>query len=193
MTLRPLWVLAALALAGCDQVGSAPTSDVSKIDKSAGVSAKRQGKAIVDSQGVIFDLPGGKTGEFTFGTPRGSIEPVAARVFGAPENSRNDECGAGPMEFARYGPITLNFQDGELVGWMAREGEGVLTSDSVMPGKPMRDLKIARSARMIENSTLDGEFEYLAADGRPIRGFVEGEGRDAKIASLYAGQNCFFR
>ena len=45
----------------------------------------------------------------------------------------------------------------------------------------------------LRERTLAGEFEYLAADGRPIHGFVEGEGRDARIASLYAGVNCFFR
>ena len=57
----------------------------------------------------------------------------------------------------------------------------------------MRDLHVSRSARMIPGSTLEGEFEYLAADGRMIGGFASGEGRDARIESLYAGVNCFFR
>ena len=76
---------------------------------------------------------------------------------------------------------------------LAREGEEVVTTDGIRPGGFMRDLKVARSARMIEGSTLEGEFDYLAADGHTIGGFAKGEGRDAKIASLYAGVNCFFR
>ena len=76
---------------------------------------------------------------------------------------------------------------------LAAEGPQVVTSDGIRPGTFMRDLKVARSARMVEGSTLEGEFDYLAADGNTIGGFAKGEGRDAKIDSLYAGVNCFFR
>ena len=97
------------------------------------------------------------------------------------------------MEFTRYGPLTLNYQDGKLAGWFAKEGPQVVTTDGIKPGSFLRDLKVTRSVRMIADSTLQGEFDYLAADGHPIGGFAKGAGRDARIDSLYAGVNCFFR
>lgn len=155
---------------------------------------KPANKAVLDSDGVTFDSPAGKTLEYAFGSPQDEVEAMAGEMFGPPqERSGNTECGAGPMVFTRYGPLTLNFQDGKLVGWMAREGAQVVTGDGVRPGIFMRDLKVTRSARMIADSTLEGEFDYLAADGHTIGGFVKGEGRDATVDSLYAGVNCFFR
>ena len=151
-------------------------------------------KAVLDAGGVTFDSVAGKTREFAFGASRDDVEQAAARVFGSPDGrSGNAECGAGPMEFARFGILTLNFQQDKLVGWLAHEGPQVVTSDGIRPGTLMRDLKVARSARMIEGSTLEGEFDYLAADGRKIGGFANGSGRDARIESLYAGVHCFFR
>jgi hypothetical protein len=151
-------------------------------------------KAVLDAEGVAFDSRAGKTTEFDFGAPRAEVDAIAERMLGKPDELiENAECGAGTMQFSRYGPLTLNFQDDRLVGWVAREGDQVVTTDGIRPGTLMRDLKVARSARMIEGSTLDGEFDYLAADGHTIGGFAKGEGRDAKIDSLYAGVNCFFR
>lgn len=197
--MRGVGVLAVLvvALAGCKQASEAsparPVQSAAPSRQAAEARPAPRGKAIVDADGVRFDFTGGKTGEFGFGSRASLIEPLAERMFGEPQKSANAECGAGPLESARYGPLTLNFQDGNLVGWFAEEGAQVVTGDGIVPGKLMRDLKVARSARMIPDSTLDGEFEYIAADGLPIRGFVKGEGRDAKIVSLYAGVNCFFR
>jgi hypothetical protein len=177
--------IAALALlAGC---GRAPAP------AKPAPPAKAATKAVLESDGIIFDPPGGKTAEFMFGIPRAQVERVATRWFGRPETSGNKECGAGPMEFARYGPLTLNFAQGRFAGWLAKEGPQVVTADGIAPGKMMRDLKVARAARMIPDSTLEGEFEYVAADGKPIGGFVKGAGRDARIVNLYAGTNCFFR
>jgi hypothetical protein len=201
----PFRALAMLLLAGCQQHPQAdrPAAPASSASAAAAPSAakapahwapKPVSKAVLDAQGVTFDSPAGKTQEFVFGAARGEVDALAERMFGpADERTRFDECGAGPMEFSRYGALTLNFLDGKLVGWLAREGPQVVTSDGIRPGTFMRDLKVARSARMIPDSTLEGEFDYLAADGHPIGGFVVGEGRDAKIASLYAGVNCFFR
>jgi hypothetical protein len=174
-------------LAGCGSAPSAPAA------KPTAPARKATSKAVLESDGLIIDHPGGKTAEFMFGTSRTDVERVATRWLGQPVISSNGECGAGPMEFARYGSLTLNYAGGKFVGWLAEEGPQVVTADGIAPGKLMRDLKVARAARMIPNSTLEGEFEYIAADGHPIGGFVKGAGRDARIVSLYAGTNCFFR
>ncbi len=200
--MRTFGVLAVLglALAGCGQ--AAETAPASPAMTAASPAAPQQappppalprGKAIVDADGVRFDQTGGKTARFAFGTPRDRLEPVATRIFGTPATSANAECGAGPLTFSRFGGLTLNYQNNRLVGWFAEEGAQVVTSDGIAPGKLMRDLQVARSARLLPDSTLEGEFAYIAADGLPIGGFVKGTGRDAKIVSLHAGVNCFFR
>ncbi|GGD90937.1 hypothetical protein GCM10011515_08250 [Tsuneonella deserti] len=203
--MRTLTAMALVLLAGCGtQPGKAPSAPVSTAatapvpSETAGreirTTPRPANKAVLDAQGVIFDSPAGKTREFVFGSLRTEVDGLAERMFGHPdERSRNDECGAGPIEFSRYGPLTLNFQDGKLVGWLAHEGAQVVTSDGIRPGTKLRDLRVARSVRMIPDSTLEGEFDYLAADGHPIGGFVKGQGRDATVDSLYAGVNCFFR
>lgn len=188
---------AALLLAACGEQGDIPapsSTGTASIDTAKAVVPARPGRAILDPGGVVFDGPGGKTGIFSFGTERLALEAAATRALGAPgERTGLAKCGAGPMEFSVYGPLKFNFLDGKLAGWFAEEGPTTVTSDGIRPGAMLRDLKVARSARMIDGSTLEGEFEYVAADGRTIGGFVTGEGRDARVASLHAGVNCFFR
>jgi hypothetical protein len=148
---------------------------------------------VLAADGVRFASKAGKTRQYPFGTQQAEMEAVATRFFGAAdERLRKTECRGAPIEIARFGPLTLDFQDGKLAGWQARESSQVSTSDSIHPGARMRDLHVSRSVRMAPG-TAKGEFEYLAADGQTIRGFTRGEGRDARIDSLYSGANCFFR
>jgi hypothetical protein len=201
--MRPVSVAAILLVAAChpsnapSKADSTPTPTVAAtatVKPAPSARPKSLNKAVLDAEGVAFDSRAGKTSEFDFGAPRAEVDAMAERLLGKPDElSENAECGAGPMQFSRYGPLTLNFQDGKLVGWVAREGDQVVTTDGIRPGTLMRDLQVARSARMIEGSTLEGEFDYLAADGHTIGGFARGKGRDARIESLYAGVNCFFR
>ncbi len=149
--------------------------------------------AILDAGGLSIGRNPGTARHFEFGTPRAVVEKAGDAWLGAGERSANEECGAGPMEFTRYAGLTLNWQDDKLVGWLAKPDPAVVTTDGIMPGKLLRDLEVARSARSVEGSTLEGEFDYLAADGHKIGGFATGTGRDATIESLYAGVNCFFR
>ena len=194
MLLRMGVLAAALLAAGCHDGAADRAPANAAASKATPAKPQAANRAVLDFEGVIFNSPAGKTQEFNFGVSRTEIEAVAARMFGeADDRSTNGECGAGPMEFTRYGPLTLNYQNGKLVGWFAKEGPQVVTTDGIKPGSFVRDLKVTRSVRMIADSTLEGEFDYLAADGHPIGGFAKGDGRDAKIDSLYAGVNCFFR
>ncbi len=123
----------------------------------------------------------------------GMTEPDALAAMtaakGAAKISTNAECGAGPMTFAEYGPLILNFVDGKFVGWRATGEEGIVTVDGIRPGVTLDDLRQERSVGEID-STLEGEFSYAAAGGGSIGGFA---GPDGRILSLHAGTNCFFR
>ncbi|ANY20888.1 hypothetical protein A6F68_02389 [Tsuneonella dongtanensis] len=154
----------------------------------------RPGTAILDAEGVALGRTAATATRFAFGTRRQDVDGAAAAALGsAGEQSANGECGAGPMEFTDIGGLKLNYLDGKLVGWFAEADPKAVTSDGIRPGIRFRDLQATRSASLIEGSTLDGEFEYLAADGQTIYGFVSGTGPEAKVQALYAGVNCFFR
>lgn len=128
-----------------------------------------------------------------FGRDKAAVLDVLAVDFGTPKMSRLEECGAGAMEFAAWGPLTLNFLDGRFVGWRAERGARVVTVDGLRLGNTLAEVKHERSAQRVPETTLDGEFKYASGDGGTIGGFLEGPGDSAKVVSLHAGVNCIFR
>ena len=129
----------------------------------------------------------------TFGRDQTTVLDVLVIDFGKPKLSRLTECGAGPMEFAAWGPLTLNFLRGKFVGWRAEKGAPVVTIDGLQLGNTFAEIRRERSAQRIPDTTLDGEFEYTSGDGGTVGGFLEGPGDAGKVVSLHAGTNCFFR
>ena len=128
-----------------------------------------------------------------FGRDQANTLAVMKVDLGKPKLTKLAECGAGPMEFAAYGPLTLNFLGGKFVGWRAERGAQVVTVDGFQLGTTLPEIKTERSARRIPETTLEGEFEYASGDGGMIGGFLQGAGDTAKVASFHAGTTCFFR
>lgn len=200
-------VIAGLLVAGCQQQESAPPDDAaaSTAVRPAPVegataaateeAAKTAPEVTLTANSII--LIGAVEGRGTattleFGRDRKTVLDVLAFGFPKPKLSQNDECGAGKMDFAAFGPLMLNFLDGKFVGWLAEGRDGVVTVDGIRPGITIADLKRERPVERLD-STLDGEFEYVVADGTTIGGFAKGKGDAAVIQSLHAGVNCFFR
>ncbi len=166
----------------------APTGEVKQASVRPEVTLSADGIILVNAvegRGAATSL--------TFGRDKPTVLDVMRIDFGKPKLSRLDECGAGPMEFAAWGPLTLNFLDGKLVGWRAEKGAPVVTVDGLQIGNTLAEIKHERSAQRIPGSTLEGEFEYASGDGGTIGGFLDGAGDSAKVVSLHAGTNCFFR
>lgn len=203
----PLVVL--IALAGCqpEPEAAAPTSPASTAapapSPTAPTTAAPTGDPVAEMPEVTLSASGiilvnavegrGTATTLEFGRDKATVLDVMAVGFPAPRLSSNAECGAGAMEFAAWGPLTLNFQGGKLVGWRAEKGAQVVTVDGLQLGNTLAEIKSERSARRVPNSTLDGEFEYTSGDGGTIGGFLEGAGDAAKVASFHSGVNCFFR
>jgi hypothetical protein len=100
----------------------------------------------IEGEGLrLFDPETGSARPIAFGTPW--PQALAALAFrGAPETGRNEECEAGPLDYARWpDSLTLYGQDGKLVGWFAdRGGAGTLaTAAGVGPGTTRQDLEAA--------------------------------------------------
>jgi hypothetical protein len=147
------------------------------------------------AQGLkVLDEEGGPR-SVRFGTTRADAEQAAINLFGeaAAERSIISGCGAGPMEFTTWGPLTLNFQEERFVGWTIEHPGDVPTVDGAWTGLSRTELERARDVRLFEGSTLGDEFSYQAPGGGTIGGIFEGEGGDAIVALLYAGTTCFFR
>lgn len=151
----------------------------------------------LDGEGLRFiDKATGKATLLAFGVPRQTAEEALARVAGGVDDrSDSDECGAGPMQFARFDAMTLNFQHDKFVGWFLGDEPGAAfysTPSGVAIGTTR-----ARAAQMAaivdrKDSTLGEEFS-LGTGANPVGGMFAEPGGSAKIEALFAGTNCFFR
>lgn len=179
--MRLLLATAALCLlAACGEPDNAPPATQPDAVPSEAATAA---PVVLSGTGIA------RAGEtVAFGSPRDLADRLAAQAGAAgPETSTNGECGAGPMEFSRHGGgLTLNYQDGKLVGWTLDEPSDVTLAGGLAVGAPRVRAEAIPGFAMVEDSTLGEEF-YSEAEG--LGGFFE----QGKVDSLYAGTTCFFR
>lgn len=130
---------------------------------------------------------------FTFNAGRSEVEAAVNAALGeAGSAASNEECEAGPIDSIKYASgLTLNFQNGNFVGWFARSGSadapGTLeTATGVAAGDSIANAQAMDGYELLANSTLDGEFNTASG----ISGFVDDTN---DIIGLYSGTNCFFR
>lgn len=126
-----------------------------------------------------------------FDTPRADV--IAA--LGALGNeSRNEECGAGPMEMGDLpSGLQLTFMEGKFVGWTAPDGAratgAALTTDKgIGIGSTRQALEAAYSSVNVEDSSLGVEFQ-----ANDLYGLLDSKAPTGKITSLWAGATCIFR
>ena len=192
---RTALALAALvAVAACDRsqppAAAAPTPADPVRAEGPALPAQSIGGLAIEGEGLrIFDAAGAARA-LPFETPQATvIAAVAASVGGAaPEVITNSECGAGPVQFARFANgLQLAFQDSKFAGWTLDQ-EGLSTVDGVEVGMSRAALSANRTVEMQEDSTLGAEFS--AGD---ISGFFASTAADSPVTSMYAGLTCFFR
>ncbi|MBD2841568.1 aspartate-semialdehyde dehydrogenase [Erythrobacter rubeus] len=175
--------LSALALAAtaCDS-GDVPTpSEAAQLRPSA---------PQVEADEVLLRGDGLVAGNEAFYLAAGQreVEGAIARALGkASEGGTNDACGAGPVAYSTFpGGLTVNFQDGSLVGWLWRDAsENIELAGEIAIGAPRSEIEAEDGFAMIEGSTLGEEFSL----GERVGGFFE----DGELSMLYAGTQCFFR
>lgn len=153
--------------------------------------AQEVSHVLLNSGGLDIAAPGISLPDgLSFGLKEADVIGPLSKVLGTPsERETNEECGAGPMSFRHFGPLTVNFSQGEWVGW-SLDGRGravaVTLQDGVTIGSPVGE--IAGTGDYYEDSTLGDEF---TVDG--VSGLTAGRGTDAPIETLWAGTNCHFR
>ena len=175
------WFIAGapLALIGCGSTAEAPETEPS------GAAT-----AVIDASTVVLEADGIEVGGERLFFKAGQNEAIAlvAKVLGDPESTgANAECGAGPMEMAEFANgLTLNFQDGALVGWItSQEHEKIAQAGEIQLGAARSVLETSDFVTWERDSTLGDEFTA----GDNVGGFIE----EDKVSMLYAGTQCFFR
>ena len=179
------WIIgiAAFALAGCGG------SDVPAGDDAASGEAAA-GQAMVSEELVALRGDGLSVGgeSFYFAAGQTEVEAALTKLLGeATQTGEMAECGAGPMVQTSFsGGLTVNFQDGGLVGWFSdEEAANISATQNIAVGTPRATVENAPGFAAVEGSTLGEEFSY----GKGLGGFFEA----GAVSALYAGTQCFFR
>jgi hypothetical protein len=193
--LLPLGLALAAATAACSHAAPAPQPAV---PPAAAAPAGEPDDLIVgnlrlSSDGLAAGMPGLHTSRsFRFGMSKAEIVAVVAQTRSWETKSEaNGECGAGPMEFVRFGTLTLNIQNGLFVGWSLdgpRAAEPIEEEYGLGIGAGRADLNPMDGDVRIETTTLGVEF-----DSGGIHGLLSSNAPDATVTHLWAGTNCHAR
>ena len=121
---------------------------------------------------------------------------ILTRVQGtAPERGQNDECGAGPLEFAHWKDgLSVNMQEGNFVGWWVDQGEPpgdaaarLTTIGGIGIGATRAELEAVHAVEVTE-TTLGTEFS-----AGELFGLLDSAKPEARITAIWAGTSCVFR
>lgn len=144
---------------------------------------------LVDLQATGLVVPaqnGEEQMDVPFGSRRAAAEATLASVLGEVlDTGSNGECPAGPIESTTYEGLTLNYQDGVFVGWMAEA--------PYLPPETRAQMLAREDISLVEDSTLGEEFVLGDPMGLAIAGLFAGEGDDAPVERMWSGTNCIFR
>ena len=198
MTRQIFWAgAAALALAACADSGAgnaeaAPSGDAAGNTQAGDPHNEGGGSnVLLDAEGI--EPEGTEESMIPFGANSldtiEQVTPVFGEIY---DQDSSPECGAGPMEFAMWGPVWLMFQQGEFVGWELREASEdpwIGTPGGVTIGSPRADLETALGAPVtVEQTSLGIEF-----NGGGFTGLLSDETREATVTALWAGTSCAMR
>ena len=204
MSLRTFPIALALlaATAACSyrtpppqSVAAAPPAAAAAGEAAAGDPAGLiVGNLRLSSDGLAAGMPGLHTNQsFRFGMSKAEIVAAVAqmRSWETPRET-NGQCGAGPMEFTRFGTLTLNSRNGRFVGW---------SLDGPLGAEPIEEeyglgIGIPR-AEVFSMDSEEVRFETTARgvefDASGIHGRLSSNAPDAVVTHLWAGTSCQLR
>jgi hypothetical protein len=199
-------IVVLLLAAGCsnDEAPVTPAKDksVEAAPKAAptptpSAPPKASAAIAVDDEGLRILLGAGESARaIPFGTEEATVITAIEKLRGKAKRDSNDECGAGAVQFAHFGGLSLLFQEGKFSGWSldAAEAGGIGTMNGIAIGSTRSALNVSfPKAEIDPESTLGTEF-YTGGDSENgISGLLDGTGPQAKITHLWSGLSCIFR
>lgn len=174
-------LVSALALAAC---GSA--EDAEQSEPSAAIEPGPKDMLDLQANGLTVPAQDGEeTFEVPFGSQREATEITLASVLGdVVEQVGNAECPVGPLEMTSHDGMVLYFRDDAFVGYTARA--------PYVPDLTRAEMLADPAVSLVEDSTLGEEFLIGTAESG-IAGLFDGEGEDARVATMWAGMTCVAR
>jgi hypothetical protein len=125
---------------------------------------------------------------YQFGQSRALLMAMMGHMRGQPVRTGRDEnCRLGPIDYADFGNVRLNFQQDRFVGWDAAPGgPRLVDNDGLGIGSPRGEIYsyeddnvyVRRTARGTE--FVSGGYHGLLSSARP----------DARVTDLWAGMIC---
>ncbi len=195
--MRAAAVLAALLLAACGEQARDRPAEPDKAAAAAPEAATAGLVVALDAEGLrLVDPRSGSATPLAFELDRDLVVRAVGRASGiAPQISSMAECLAGPMDFARFGSLTVNFATGSFAGWSLQPGEPAFTTmDGIGVGTTRNEVEASRTIAPVVDSTLGYEFTTVPGSAdRSISMIFDGPGPEAKVETLWAGLACNFR
>ena len=191
-----------LALAACGDASEPPPAENSQASAPApGPTASSEPADPVDTNegatitltdaGVMFG--GAQERTLRFGTSRDDAESALAQLLGTPDTGSNEECGVGPIEYARAGGLQFNFQNDQFVGWSADSAGGdvpIAAMNGLKIGTAKSEVSKLPGYEAYEESTLGDEFTISRGGENVVVGLFDEDGR---VTDLWSGAVCTFR
>lgn len=147
----------------------------------------------VSSDGLTV-VAGADLTPLPFGTARDKVVTALSRVLGgagAPQ-AVSPECGNRADESIDWpGQLRVDFRKGTLISWRLDRGS-LLTTDSGFGLGATRAQVESSLAIAVSDTSLGVEFT-TDSEGPLLNGLFSGEGQDATVTELWAGQVCAFR
>ncbi|QZH74607.1 MAG: hypothetical protein JY451_13230 [Erythrobacter sp.] len=169
-----------LLLAACSQEAAdeaeAPVEEAAAPAENATLDLQATG-IVVPPQGGFEELT------VPFGSMRAATEATLGNVLGEVTGSYDGQ-GDCWLESTQYEGLSLQFKDDLFVGYSAEAPYVPELSRSEMLADP--------GVALVEDSTLGEEFTIGSGEAI-ISGIFAGEGDDAAVESLWAGEVCTFR
>ena len=143
--------------------------------------------AVLDLQGTGIVVPaqgGYEELAVPFGSNRAPTEATLANIVGSAtsETDTPNDCG---LTVTQYQGLMLSFRGDEFVGYTAEA--------PYIPETPRAEFLAAGGVAMVEDSTLGEEFTLGDPIVPNINGIFDGDGDEAAISMLWAGENCIAR
>lgn len=176
-----------LMLAACGDASDGTDDGTGLVADSAAGEENPMADATIELQGTGIVIPaqaGFEELAVPFGSARAPTEATLGNVLGSAVDESNtpNDCG---LTYTAYDGVSLNFRDGQFVGYWAEAPYVPETTRAAM----LADANIS----LVEDSTVGEEFVMGAAEVPDIGGLFDGEGDDAGVQALWAGENCIAR
>lgn len=146
----------------------------------------------IEGEGLrLFDVKTGSASPLGFGLPQAQVLASLERFRGAAEMGTNQDCGAGPVQSAKWPDgLSLVFQQDRFVGWGVdgRSPGGVSTAAGIGPGSTRAEMSDAYADVKTRQSSLGTEF-----DAGGMHGVLDGSAATSKITFMWAGVSCIAR